>query len=589
MHKKIINLCFCILSLWTAEAQQQGIANRLLNNVIKLSNTLVNDASIKDPCKKNIKTFSSNLPAPNKVPADTKSINTLIQVGTTFINSSQEANAKQCSNEKINSLIDSTTQLVKVLQQLNKPAADSAVVKATFTRQTKNGEAGWQLNIDSLSSSIGSSLNGIAVKDSLGYMQVILSRSSRNAVKINANDSSIKVMQGQHRLVIVVAPKNESETSSGAMQRQLNTLHTANKSLLIAILLLVFLILAGVWLYTRTNRKYKLLLASVSDYPREPETDISTAQTQTNDQQPPGSVMPAINEESDPMIKEVDEMPVIVPTRDGNEYISCEVMMTAGPRKKPMSDPHSDIDLGEDVCGFISDSNGVFVWLLDGTSDDYPLKNPLSNREYFSARLLAQSIGDGLRNKFTGSQHDSFANMLQQTIEEVKVNWLQTINALPDEEKEMLRRNITNKNFPHCSTTALIARLQKNGSLDAYRVGDSKMLLFSVSPDNDWNVVDTSLAEKNENGADRIFFRLELKEDDNFDIVSNGNLEYDIEAANNVHTMICFSDGIGLETEQSLKQDYKADPVKTKRQIMYEVQGTGDDKSICFIELKKNG
>src|SRR6185437_14036172 len=108
---------------------------------------------------------------------------------------------------------------------------------------------------------------------------------------------------------------------------------------------------------------------------------------------------------------------------------------------------------------------------------------------------------------------------------------------------------IGNKNFPHCSTTALVACLQKNGDLTAYRVGDSKMLLFGASSANERNCVETPLKENHEKGVDRIFFRLEY-EDPIFKIVSNNDrtvngqykIVYDITENKNIDTIICFSD-----------------------------------------------
>ena len=114
------------------------------------------------------------------------------------------------------------------------------------------------------------------------------------------------------------------------------------------------------------------------------------------------------------------------------------------------------------------------------------------------------------------------------------------------------------------------------------------MFLFSNASKNELVFVETTLMGKSEKGADRIFFRLQLDADQNFEIVSN-KPEFDIVKENNIHTMISFSDGIGMATELLLKEQYINDPSKIKQEIIYQLQGTGDDKSICFIERKAAG
>ncbi|QMU29335.1 hypothetical protein [Adhaeribacter radiodurans] len=66
-----------------------------------------------------------------------------------------------------------------------------------------------------------------------------------------------------------------------------------------------------------------------------------------------------------------------------NSYFSTEILLTAGPRKKYMSDPDADKDLGEDACVMVANHQQLLLWVLDGTSDQYCLHNPVDRREYF--------------------------------------------------------------------------------------------------------------------------------------------------------------------------------------------------------------
>ena len=83
-----------------------------------------------------------------------------------------------------------------------------------------------------------------------------------------------------------------------------------------------------------------------------------------------------------------------------------------------------------------------------------------------------------------------------------------------------------------------------------------------------------------------VFFNLDVNDSSEFSIRTN-HLRFQTIAEDNIKTIILFSDGIGANTEQLLKEEYKNDPDKAKKDISYHLQGTGDDKSICFIERKE--
>lgn len=268
------------------------------------------------------------------------------------------------------------------------------------------------------------------------------------------------------------------------------------------------------------------------------------------------------------------------------KHFFAEIMTTSGPRKKNMSEPGADKDLGEDVCGFVADDKDLLIYLLDGTSDLHCLKDPENNREYFSSRLLAQSIANQLRLSFTANRREAMDVVMLRAIQTVKEDWISTINKLPGKEKSRVRTSIENKSFPECATTLLIGQLSINGQLTVYRSGDSKMFMFRNAPDNKIRFEDTPLVYKNEQSNDRAFFRLVLNANKEFDILYN-KPNYEIIQKENMHTVVVFSDGIGMLTEQLLQQQYAMNAEAVRKEIIYQTQGTADDKSICFISISE--
>jgi hypothetical protein len=280
---------------------------------------------------------------------------------------------------------------------------------------------------------------------------------------------------------------------------------------------------------------------------------------------------------------------VAAPTPTSTSFI-CEMMMTAGPRKKFMNEENADKDLGEDVCGCVIHADKMGLWLLDGTSDQYCLKNPLTGKEYFSSRLLAQCIGDRLRAAFSTKRTGEYAldQLLQEAIEDVRMDWVREVRQLPKEEISILRNNIQQKNSPECASTLLIACLSLGGELSAYRSGDSKMLLFRDGADPKALISFTpSFTSKNPESNDRIFFRMILDDKEELDILCN-KPGYELLQQKEISGLIAFSDGIGAVTEKALNEEYAADPDGTRRRIITQSQGTADDKSICLIRIIEN-
>lgn len=280
---------------------------------------------------------------------------------------------------------------------------------------------------------------------------------------------------------------------------------------------------------------------------------------------------------------EEDEIKQPVHEQGSKPYFLSEVMVTAGPRKKPMNEKNADKDLGEDVCGFLMQGDEILVWLLDGTSDFYCLRNPDTKKEYFSSRLLAQSIARKLKTHFVSGRSQALDQMMKDILAEVKTSWIETLNKLPGSEKELLIKNIKSGNLPECAATVLISKLNLNGQLVVYRSGDSKMLVYGGAEEGNVSL-DTTLSSKNPESNDRYFFRLNLTDEDALDIQHNTPL-YEIVNRQHVKTIIGFSDGIGIETEQTLAKLYPAHRDAVRNEIIYQIQGTEDDKALYIIEI----
>jgi hypothetical protein len=273
----------------------------------------------------------------------------------------------------------------------------------------------------------------------------------------------------------------------------------------------------------------------------------------------------------------------VVATKNTGKHFFTEMMMTAGPRK-PTDESNSDGDLGEDVCGFLTSADSVFVWVLDGSSHYTCLRDPSSHVEYFSSRLLAQSIGLKLRAHFAEANMDAFDETVSTIINDIKSDWLQTINALPDSEKKVLTDNIKDGFQAQCASAILIGSLSLGGALNVYRVGDSKMFVYSGSGGQK-SFVDTSLAIGKDKNYDYLFFTLGLGADGNFTITAS-EPKFEIIKEQNIQTVIAFSDGIGRATQDELKKEYPINTEEARKAIIYQLQGTEDDKSLCIIEIK---
>ena len=98
-------------------------------------------------------------------------------------------------------------------------------------------------------------------------------------------------------------------------------------------------------------------------------------------------------------------------------------------------------------------------------------------------------------------------------------------------------------------------------------------------------ILNTTLASKNDNSNDRLFFRLVLNPQGELDIQHN-TPKYEIVKQANVQSIIAFTDGIGLESEALLNKPGAKSFTDLREEVVYHLQGTADDKAICFIQIK---
>jgi hypothetical protein len=581
---------------------------RLLENIKanlnKIDNLLSNDC--KSKLLKAPKGFESN----DTINLSNRSVAELQKAIELFESYKSPDSSCINKNKKIRRLNDSTKVLIKSLRTINHGGLKSESIKLVV-----------KVVDDSTGKHINSTVT-IFPADSANRVRVLLKDSQINPTafytflspnktyflkvedssytayteQMNINRDSIKVIRLKRavydtnvnrRANATVTPSNPQEKS------KFQKFVKEHLSFIIGILGLIFLAFIGVVLSTIKLRKRHIQSA------RENKFNVQTIAELEESIKIKNEVIDSLNNEllaaKDSCEEIVKEQPEVVAAEQGQQLLQhetkrnfiCEILMTAGPRKKFMNEPDADKDLGEDVCGFVSDMREVLFWVLDGTSDQYCLKNPSDNREYFSSRLLAQLLSQRLRKSFTEKQEKEFEEIILGAIEGAKEDFLEQINQLPSEEKRILEKNIGNKNLPECATTILIARLSLNGNFIGYRSGDSKLFLFRVMPESEIEQVETTLETKNDKSNDRLFFKIMLDENKKFYIFSNNPLDHEIIEEKNITTAISFSDGIGMNTEFLLKDEYKKNPQETRKEIMYQLQGTGDDKTICFIEIKE--
>jgi len=525
-------------------AQSLIVIDPLLDSMKKGIGVILNDKKVSANCRKNITQYQKTFPQQHSQEWNESDISQLIKSSNTFILSSKAKSNEDCYDKRTKTLVSKAYTLINLLKNLN------ASLKAA-------------------------KVPAVSAADTLKNISAVNARLDDNN-KSNTLDNQPGINSSGDKT---------GAQNSGTFDLLVAQVHTLSKvnTLLLILVSVLFMLIGGVMLISiKTLRSLKLIFNEMANSNIK-GNELMVQESNADPEVTGASAQPDSEVTAAPLLAETG---VMTSQAGLDRCFICEIMMTAGPRKKFMSEENADKDLGEDVCGFVSDQHRILIWLLDGTSDLHCLKNPANKQEYFSSRLLALGIAEKLRKYFIERQTETIKEMVAQAIQEVKVNWLEVIEQLPEDEKLYLKKNIEDKNFPECATTLLIAQLSINGDFTAYRSGDSKIFLYSAAAQNGIDPVDTSLVEKNEESNDRIFFRLCLNEQGKFDMLCNEPL-HEVVHHNNIRTVISFSDGVGADTEQLLKEEYKKAPDKTRKEIIYHSQETGDDKSICFLEIKE--
>ncbi|MEM8524223.1 MAG: hypothetical protein AAGG68_06255 [Bacteroidota bacterium] len=278
-------------------------------------------------------------------------------------------------------------------------------------------------------------------------------------------------------------------------------------------------------------------------------------------------------------------LPPLLPL--SKRYFFGEVMLTAGPRKKfeDGKPQEGDFDLGEDVAGFSIRDRNAFFWVLDGTSDSARLLKK-NNREYFSSRLLAQSIAWNLQSEI----NDSWNNFDLIKVVEIAINKtyqsLQTeLTNLGNEDRQLLTETLTQRKNLYCSTTIMVGRLSLDGSAEIYRIGDSSAILHTFDGDN----IDTPISQSPHNYG-RQFANIGLDTQGNVELKFNTfeDLRGELFSYPNIKTIVAASDGIGNSTMMHLRQNptYNFVEPKVRKTLASIPQKTQDDKSLCILQIQ---
>jgi hypothetical protein len=591
MFKKVIYIIICLI-LFVNIYAQQNVSNTLNSIRGNIDNILKDSPTLSDTCIQKIKQLKNILPPANSGSLKRAAMDKLLK-DTKKITGSINTNKPPCNDTRIKNLLSSSQQLIMELEKLNR---DTVMVKIKVIDST-NKSLNSELTIED-----SSGIATIAVKDSTGNFRATLFQGALYSLKVKSNsyalfDTTFTTKKVKNESISIqmhiidftsLTQNSPSDTTriSTSKSEDSNESSVQNKLILIGMPVLFSLTLMLVILSFINYKNYRSVIKITNGLAAQLQNPQLPIMEEINKNPEVAELTPIQNSvQSNSQSEEKKEM--VADNTKTDSYFMSEIMMTAGPRKKPTkNDPVSDKDLGEDICGFISSSKEVLIWLLDGTSDSHSLRNPENKQEYFSSRLLAQSLADNLRKNFIEKPDMPLEKQVDKAVQEVRLNWQQSINQLPPKERENLKNNIKNKNFPQCSTTVLIGHLNLNGDFIGYRSGDSKMLLFKVSPTNEISFSEKSFLDKNDESDDRVFFNLDVNDNGEFFIRTN-HLRFQTITDDNIKTIISFSDGIGANTEQLLKEEYKNEPDKVKKDISYHLQGTGDDKSICFIERKE--
>lgn len=265
----------------------------------------------------------------------------------------------------------------------------------------------------------------------------------------------------------------------------------------------------------------------------------------------------------------------ILKEKEVKHYFYSEVMVTAGPRKKS----GKDIDFGEDTCGIVQAEDRVLFWLLDGTSDQdshFATHAKAGEVEVFSSRLMVQSIAKALPGIFRDNQNLNTKEITRKTIKQVAKDWVSRYN-----ERKILKEGENLK----CGTTMIIGVLDIKGNLDAFVVGDSKLLLFDAN--QEFKAAEEDTGTSQDFVAEVVQNQLYLftgKNDKN--MREQGALAVGKHInCKDVWSIICHSDGIS-ERRSNLMKKRRVEGLGAMRESLGKIPlNTMDDKSLLIVEI----
>jgi len=276
-------------------------------------------------------------------------------------------------------------------------------------------------------------------------------------------------------------------------------------------------------------------------------------------------------------------------------YTLAEILSSSGPRKNTDG---NDTELGEDVGGIISLPECTYFWVLDGTSDSSIIKYPSDQQtiaytensieEYhvFSSRLLAQSLSAFIsKNIITYSEkYGSFIELLDAAKHHLSDELANRINDEKPEKKDKIIKQLQSGYVLTCSATVIIGVLLKNGKMDTIRLGDSKVFPFTKDENGLKLIKDYKFINEPIDENSRIIFKVEYNEASNNFTLKSNSLKCAKDEAEEVFTLLAFTDGIGKITQMQLKMDVPNIVDKVLENIAKVPQKTFDDKTLIVIK-----
>lgn len=258
-------------------------------------------------------------------------------------------------------------------------------------------------------------------------------------------------------------------------------------------------------------------------------------------------------------------------------YFYSEAMVAAGPRKEAKE----QFDFAEDICGVVQTKDKALFWLLDGTSQQGNLfaneQLPEKRIEVFSSRLMAVSIAKALPEIFVRDKSLDARTLSQKAVTQVAEEW---VKRFAPYKQHLIGFK--------CSTTLIIGTLDLNGKLDAFVIGDSRLLMFDANknylnyPENT-NTVQSFVSAVKEGQL-----KLHTGKD------SNGNPVQGVLAPgkhirrDGVWSLICHSDGVSERRSEKIQQLSKEGFSRIKEALNGIPMNTQDDKSLLILEVKNS-